>query len=199
MNNKMPTAVGMVALLASGFLANAVGVDYEFFFYGAIYLFFHLIDEEGNSKMDELDRLAIVTDAACSELRSLRRQRLLLVLLVVAALFAPPLLQASERDHQLPFCESQGGTAEVILNDHTRVDCLTNTHAIEVDYAKKWAEAIGQALHYSLMTGKSPGIAFIVRSESDRRYLKRTFQVINHWHLPIQVWVIDATTQEAQK
>ncbi|MET4686265.1 hypothetical protein [Sinorhizobium fredii] len=31
--------------------------------------------------------------------------------------------------------------------DGTRTDCISDTHAIEVDFSKKWAEAIGQALH----------------------------------------------------
>ena len=38
--------------------------------------------------------------------------------------------------------------------DFTRVDCLTDKYAVEFDFANKWAESIGQALHYQLMTGK---------------------------------------------
>jgi hypothetical protein len=30
---------------------------------------------------------------------------------------------------------------EVVMKDGTRCDILTATHAIEVDFAKKWAEA----------------------------------------------------------
>ena len=37
-----------------------------------------------------------------------------------------------------------GGKVEVVMKDGTRCDILTATHAIEVDFAKKWAEAIGQ-------------------------------------------------------
>ena len=53
---------------------------------------------------------------------------------------------------------------EVVMNDGTRCDILTATHAIEVDFAKKWAEAIGQSLHYALHTGKRPAVALIVLS-----------------------------------
>lgn len=36
--------------------------------------------------------------------------------------------------------------------DKTRTDCISDTHAIEVEFSHKWAEAIGQALHYALWT-----------------------------------------------
>ena len=39
--------------------------------------------------------------------------------------------------------------------------------------SNKWAEAIGQALYYSIMTGKKPGIVLIMEKETDGRYLKR--------------------------
>ncbi|WP_171018846.1 hypothetical protein ACONUD_00725 [Microbulbifer harenosus] len=52
-------------------------------------------------------------------------------------------------DYQLPWCETAGGVAEYVLPDRTRVDCLTETHAMEFDFAPKWAEAIGQALYYA--------------------------------------------------
>jgi len=50
------------------------------------------------------------------------------------------------------------GEIEYVLADKTRVDCLTDTHAIEYDWGKKWAESLGQALFYSAMTGKKAGI-----------------------------------------
>ena len=52
---------------------------------------------------------------------------------------------------------------EVRLADRTRVDILTEDYAIEVDFATKWAEAIGQALHYARMTGRKPGVIIIIR------------------------------------
>ena len=46
--------------------------------------------------------------------------------------------------------------------DYTRVDCLTDTHAVEFDFANKWHESIGQALHYSVMTGKRAKVVLIL-------------------------------------
>jgi len=61
-----------------------------------------------------------------------------------------------ERYYQELWCKDKG-VVEYRLMDRTRVDCLTDTHAIEFDFASKWAESIGQALHYSAMTGKKAG------------------------------------------
>lgn len=59
-----------------------------------------------------------------------------------------------EKDYQEAYCNLHNGITEYQNSDFTRVDCLTSTHAIEFDFAKKWAESIGQALHYQKMTGK---------------------------------------------
>lgn len=39
---------------------------------------------------------------------------------------------------------------------------ITDTHAVEFDFANKWAESIGQALHYQLMTGKKAMVILII-------------------------------------
>lgn len=57
-----------------------------------------------------------------------------------------------------------GGVVEYRLWDGTRVDLLTNTHAIEADWSYKWAEAIGQSLYYAAVTDKQPGIILLVKS-----------------------------------
>ncbi|MDA3971626.1 MAG: hypothetical protein PF442_09775 [Desulfobulbaceae bacterium] len=67
-----------------------------------------------------------------------------------------------EKHYQEQWCAEQRGTAEVVLADHTRADCITATHAIEFDFGKKWAEAIGQSLYYSLQTGKRAGVVLIL-------------------------------------
>lgn len=43
---------------------------------------------------------------------------------------------------------------EYRLSDNTRVDCMTDTLAVEFDFANKWAECIGQALYYGKQTKK---------------------------------------------
>ena len=45
---------------------------------------------------------------------------------------------------------------------NARVDCLTDKYAVEFDFANKWAESIGQALHYLRMTGKKAKVVLIL-------------------------------------
>ena len=77
------------------------------------------------------------------------------------------------------WCSSDFGRKEAVLWDMTRVDCLAKDYAIEFDFAKKWAEAIGQSLYYSKMTGKKPAITLILTSPSDYRYVKRIERLDN--------------------
>lgn len=82
------------------------------------------------------------------------------------------------------------GEIEFVLADRTRVDCLTDTHAIEYDWGKKWAESLGQALFYSAMTGKKAGIVLIVDPRTKERYLKRLNKAISDNNLDVDVWTI---------
>jgi len=75
-----------------------------------------------------------------------------------------------ERAYQEKNCH---GLMEVKLADQTRVDCLTDKYAIEFDFAPKWAEAIGQSLHYAYMTGRRPAIYIIMESRRDGHYIAR--------------------------
>ncbi len=75
-----------------------------------------------------------------------------------------------ESDYVREYCS---GEIEYVLEDKTRVDCLTDEYAIEFDYAKKWAESIGQSLYYAKMTGKKPAVAIIMSSLDDEKYIER--------------------------
>jgi len=80
----------------------------------------------------------------------------------------------NEKYYQTQLCNELNGVMEQSLLDRTRVDCMTDEYVIEVDFAKKWAEAVGQSLYYAEMTGKKPAVGFIVRdNKKDRRHLKR--------------------------
>ena len=78
---------------------------------------------------------------------------------------------------------------EYVLKDRTRVDCLTDTYAIEVDFAKKWAESIGQSLYYAKMTEREPAIPIILDIKKDQRYLKRLNLIAKEYD--IRVFVIE--------
>lgn len=62
---------------------------------------------------------------------------------------------------------------EAPIWDGTRCDLLNDEYAIEVDYAKKWAESIGQALYYGITLNRKPAILLLVKGIKDRRYAHR--------------------------
>jgi hypothetical protein len=96
----------------------------------------------------------------------------------------------SESYYQEKFAQEIGGQVEVVMKDGTRCDILTATHAIEVDFAKKWAEAIGQSLNYSMLTDRRAGIVLILENESDEKYLRRLETIIASKELDIEVFVM---------
>lgn len=96
----------------------------------------------------------------------------------------------SEKFYQDSWCLEQGGITGVYLPDGTIVDCVTGSNAVEVDFASKFYEAIGQSLHYSTQTGKKAGILLIIESPRDEIYHERLKHVIEQFELPIEVYVI---------
>lgn len=100
-----------------------------------------------------------------------------------------------EKWYQERWCASRG-QMEVVLQDGSRCDCLTDTHAVEFDFGSKWAESIGQSLNYSAQTGKIPGIVLILERPGDERYLERIRNVDRAFGLGISVWTIGRDGQE---
>lgn len=97
--------------------------------------------------------------------------------------------QYPEKDYQKYWCDINNGITEYRLNDSTRIDCLTNEYAIEFDFANKWAESIGQALYYGIMTCKKPGIVLILENpKKDLKYLNRLKEVAKEHN--ITIWTI---------
>ena len=113
--------------------------------------------------------------------------RFILFLLLALPLFG----KQSERYYQEKFAREIGGQVEVVMKDGTRCDILTATHAIEVDFARKWAEAIGQSLNYAMHTGKRPGVALIVLSPSDNKYVERVRKISAEYSLGLTIYPID--------
>lgn len=93
-------------------------------------------------------------------------------LILFTGCFSTKDVKKNEKYYQTIFCDKLNGIMEYKLKDKTRVDCLTDEYAIEVDWAKKWAEAVGQSLYYAHSTNRKPSIALIVSSE-DERFIKR--------------------------
>lgn len=97
-----------------------------------------------------------------------------------------------ESVYQDYFAAKVGGETEVTCDDGTRCDIVTGTHAIEVDFADKWGEAIGQSLNYGFQLNKKAGILLILEKESDYKYFVRINSIIQHHGLEIDVWKVEA-------
>jgi len=123
--------------------------------------------------------------------------KLLLSLIILLTLSQAKNLH-KERDYQEYFCKEFGGITEYRLKDKTRVDCLLDEYAIEVDFAKKWAESIGQSLFYANATSRKPAVLLIMENQQrDEKYLRRLESVSAKHH--IDIWVINKDFEIYQK
>lgn len=110
--------------------------------------------------------------------------------ILFAAILSPTLACAEpERFYQEKFC---AGQKEVVLADRTRVDCLTDTHAIEYEFATRWKNAIGQALWYAHQANKRAGIMLILEKPADEKYWTKLNSLIKKNNLAIDTWEIEA-------
>jgi hypothetical protein len=111
---------------------------------------------------------------------------IIIFLLLINTAFAHEYL---EKEYQDKWCKEHKGSLEVVLKSGERADCITNEYAIEFDFAKKYCEAIGQSLLYSIESNKKAGIVLILEKASDEKYLKRLHIVSDIYN--IRVWTVD--------
>lgn len=92
-----------------------------------------------------------------------------------------------ESFYQEKFCTSISGQKEVVLLDGTRADCETQDTVWEIDYATKWYEGLGQAMHYARLTGKTGGVLLIIEKDSDMTYLLRLSNTISYHQVKVKI------------
>ena len=93
-----------------------------------------------------------------------------------------------EKIYQAEWIKRYGGQSEYVLDCGSRVDVLDSKHAIEIDFADKWHEGIGQSLYYALKTGKKAGLVLIIEDEKDLKFYKRA-KLVTEKH-NIDLWRI---------
>tara|TARA_R110000850_G_C9990531_1_gene466978 strand:- start:6613 stop:7014 length:402 start_codon:yes stop_codon:yes gene_type:complete len=120
--------------------------------------------------------------------------RLALALLIATTASALP-----ESHYQKIAAAILGGKIEVTMPDRTRCDIVTNTHAIEVDWSKNWAESIGQSLNYAFQTNLRGGIILIIDTPTETKEALRINSLIVHYKLPIDLWTIDKETEALRR
>ncbi len=116
----------------------------------------------------------------------MRGRPITLTVIALLGLIAGGCSRHKEAYYQQALCEQLGGEMEYRLPDRSRVDCLTDAYAIEVEFAKKWAEGIGQSLYYAQETGRQPAIGIIVRdTRADARRLHRLKRLARRLHIKL--------------
>lgn len=112
--------------------------------------------------------------------------------IIIIAILIPCLLISAakhgESHYQGRAAAILGGVTEHVLPDKTRVDILTDDVAFEVDFARKWAEGIGQALHYSTMTKRDAGLILILSGPKDERYVQRVQHIMTRKSLRLVLY-----------
>jgi len=88
-------------------------------------------------------------------------------------LLCTPAFGQTERECQRVIHSQIGGVMEYRLDDGTRVDILLRARAIEIDWANKWAEGVGQSIYYSVRTNRPPVVILLAKDGNWMRYTKR--------------------------
>lgn len=117
-------------------------------------------------------------------------------IILAAAIASPAVAAETESDYRDRLCA--GMQMEVAMPNGTRADCMTDRLAIEVDWAHKWAEAIGQSMNYAASTGKLPAVILICKRGTEAKCLNwslLTSETSTYWKLPLTVWLCGADVE----
>lgn len=116
--------------------------------------------------------------------------RLVLILLLIASPAFGARLQ-HESVYQQQWCSEHGGTVPTSIG-WMRPDCITDTQAIEFDFADKYREGIIQALEYAGATDLRASLVLIIEQPTDIKYYRRAESVIERYDLPIDLLLTGA-------
>lgn len=97
--------------------------------------------------------------------------------------------QLYEKDYADYIQSLIGGDREVQVQGG-RADLVTDEYAIEIEWAPKWKEAIGQALWYALNTNKKPGIILILENQDQYKYFIQLNSALDFGNLSEKIQVM---------
>ncbi|MDB4311963.1 hypothetical protein N9937_00895 [bacterium] len=92
-----------------------------------------------------------------------------------------------EAYYQQIVCDIHDADVEVRNEDNTRTDCLSVEESIEVDFAPKWYECLGQAMHYARLNRNKAVCMLVVMNRKDESRVVSAKMLIDHFHLPVEV------------
>lgn len=119
----------------------------------------------------------------------------LFVSAVIVFSFILPAVAFAKREHSekwyiQQWCKPRRGVERAVLNDGTRCDCMTDEYVVEIDYADRWKNTVGKAMHYALQTGKRATIVLIIENPRGEIYYKQLKMLVSYFRLPIDTWQI---------
>jgi hypothetical protein len=119
-------------------------------------------------------------------------KRIVFTILISMMVAAPAYAKSfkNEAEYQKEWCAKHNGEIDYKVSDNTKVDCITDTHAVEFDFGKKWNQAIRKSTRQSLNTGKTPGIVLILEQSKDKKYLKKLREINGNRRLGIKIWTV---------
>ncbi len=104
-------------------------------------------------------------------------------------------IEALANDGLFVTMDGSPAITEKQLPNGTRADIIgfhdDTLYAVEVEFASKWAESIGQAINYSLQTGGEPGVVLILEDAKDIRFVRRLLPVAER--CDVKVWLYHRT------
>ncbi len=123
-----------------------------------------------------------------------RNFKVIISIAIIGVFLLPSVVFAKRLHSELwyiqKWCKPRRGIERAVLNDGTKCDCMTDEYVVEVEYANRWKDAVGKALHYSLQTGKRSTIVLIIESPRGELYYKQLKMLISYFSLPIDTWQI---------
>ena len=124
------------------------------------------------------------------------------VCLIVFAFFLakPSFLNAQGESFYTYIIQQELGGERELKVPSGRVDIVNDNYAIEVDFSKKWKQAIGQSILYGLNTNLQPGIVLIREGKADT-YHFQLFSALSYAGLTdkIKVWLYPDDFPNAKK
>jgi len=123
-------------------------------------------------------------------------KKLIFVFIALSLLLPAKKRKHLEKYYQQWWASCRGGSITNRLSNGRKPDIIFGEYVIEVDFADKYPEALGQALQYSQMTKMKAGIVLIVEDmEKQGRCVKELEDIIWYHCLygKVTVWVINAT------
>lgn len=88
-----------------------------------------------------------------------------------------------------------GGQVEFRTYDGARIDILTPAYAIEVDWAKKWAEGVGQAAYYGCAVSRKPVLILLIKNrKAEIQYISRA--MVAGAYANVDIWLYDISSKQ---